>query len=41
MVVPDACTLICAEVRAATTIEQPESHALSFHSNLLMQISFW
>lgn len=40
-VVPDAGTLICAEFRTATIVKQPEGHALSFHSNLLMQILFW
>lgn len=34
--VPDVRTLICAECGTAAAVEQPERHALSFHSNLLM-----
>lgn len=40
-VISGAGTLICAEFRTATAGKQLESHVLSFHSNLLMQILFW
>lgn len=38
---PDAGTLICAVFRTAAAVKNRESHALSFHSNLFIQILLW